>query len=246
MTRIFLFIGLLVGWTGCRSSLLTPRLDAGDGGNLNIVDMGLVIADHEALDSDDVCHDQPLTQTQAIALFQAFVFQENPAYNPNSQFTVEEHTVLGACQAMGIQLFTGGTLNEGYLNHSRPFVAYKGKIFPLTHGTETRLLSAVLVGTTLYYSVYEGSGINYTQLGKVSLIEESLYVLPGPTYPRFDASNLFLRISEGQIGVEIGYGQTFNTWTMQTIFGRLQDQGQSLAILDSQGKEIAPQGVDFR
>ena len=203
---------------------------------------GAGIADAGAIDANPACASQPLTQEQATALYRDFVYQDTPTYNPDSVFTVEEFQVPGAWDAMGIQLFSGGYVDEfGYAVYMRPFVTLACKLYPLTKWSATGLLSAVLVGNTLYYTVRAGSGINYTELGRISLSGSGLEVLQGADYA--SGSNLYLRESAGQIVVELGDGMKFNSWTAQGVFGWLKDDGSTIVAVDSAGQTIPPQGI---
>lgn len=195
------------------------------------------IADAGTADAGADCASQPLTQEQATALYRDFV------NDPVSVYSVEELQVPGAWEAMGIQLFSAGFVDpDGYVPYPRPFVTLSCKLYPLTQGSPTRLLSAVLVGSTLYYTVAAGSGINYTELGRISLSGGGLEVLQGADYGRPDPLNLYLRESGGQIVVELGDGMKFNSWTSQGVFGWLKDDGSTIVAVDSAG-QIPPQGI---
>jgi hypothetical protein len=201
---------------------------------------GAGTGDAGAIDENAACDSQRLTQTQATALFQDFVYRDIPTYNPVSVFSVEELQVPDAWEAMGVQLFTGGSVDDyGYVINTRPFVTLACRLYPLTKWSATGLLSAVLVGSTLYYTVHAGSGISYTELGRISLSVGGLQILQGADYGRPDGLNLYLRESAGQIVVELGSGMKFN-WTSQGVFGWLKDDGPSLVVVDSAGQTIPP------
>jgi hypothetical protein len=85
--------------------------------------------------------DQPLTVAQATALYRDYV------NDPVSVYSLEELQVPGAWDAMGIQLFSIGFVDEfGYVVNLRPFVAFDGKLYPVTKYPSGGLLSAVLTG----------------------------------------------------------------------------------------------------
>jgi hypothetical protein len=176
-------------------------------------------------------------------LFQDFVYRDIPTYNPVSVFSVEELQVPDAWEAMGVQLFTGGSVDDyGYVINTRPFVTLACRLYPLTKWSATGLLSAVLVGSTLYYTVHAGSGISYTELGRISLSGGGLQILQGADYGRPDGLNLYLRESGGQIVVDLGDGMKFNSWNALQVFGWLRDDGASLVVVDAAGTVIPYNG----
>jgi len=179
-----------------------------------------------------------------MALFRDFVYQDIPTYNTDSVFSVEELQVPGAWDAMGIQLFSGGSVDDyGYVINTRPFVTLACKLYPLTKWSATGLLSAVLVDSRLYYTVRAGSGINYSELGRISLSDSGPQILKGADYGRPDPSNLYLRESAGRIVAELGFGMNFNSWTFEEVFGWLRDDGASLVIVDAAGTAIPYNGA---
>jgi len=160
-------------------------------------------------------------------------------------FSVTELQVPGAWEAMGIQLFSGGSVDDyGYVVNERPIVSFSCQLYPLTKWSAERLLSAVLLDSTLYYTVQAGSGLNYSELGRISLSGAGIEILQGPDYGRSDPLNLYLRESGGQIVVELGAGMKFNSWSAQSVFGWLRDEGgYSLVVVDATGQPIPSTGA---
>lgn len=239
MLRGLIKLGLLFGflWVGCRSDLLAPMRDAQVGNGEIGIERNLTF------DTLNPCTTRPLNQVQAMRLFEKYVYRDNPTYNPQSQFTVEELDVTGAWEAMGVQLFSGGSWSNGYVINTRPFVIHACKLYPLTQSSSTELLSAILVNSTIYYTIRAGSGINYSELGKLSLVENELYILQGADYGRPDPNHLYLREVDGNLLLELGSGIKFNTWIRISTFGWLRDDGINLMVVDESGKVLTPQGL---
>ena len=214
------------------------------GGVSGPADGGASIENDGATDASADCDGRPLTQAQATTLFRDFVYRDIPTYNPVSEFSVEELQVPGAWEAMGIQLFSGGFPDDyGYVVNERPVVMRACKLYPLTKWSSERLLSAVLVGSTLYYTVQAGSGIMYSELGRISLSGGGLQILQGADYGRPDGLNLYLRASGGQIAVDLGTGMKFNSWSALQILGWLRDDGANIVVVDPAGAVIPYNGV---
>ena len=214
------------------------------GGASGPADGGAGIENDGATAASADCDGQPLRQSQAPTLFRDFVYHAVPTYNPASVFSVEEIRVPGAWEAMGIQLFSGGSVDDyGYVVNLRPVVTRACKLHPLTRLSSERLLSAVLVGSTLYFTLQAGSGINYSELGRISLSGGGLEILQGANYARADSSNLYLRESGGQIVVDLGDGMKFNSWTALQVFGWLRDDGANIVVVDAAGTVIPYQSV---
>jgi hypothetical protein len=246
MTRKIAWVGLAASFLSlaCRSSLTGATADAAVGGASGPADGGAGIENDGATDASVDCDGQQLTQAQATTLFRDFVYRDIPTYNPVSEFSVEELQVPGAWEAMGIQLFSGGSPDDyGYVVNERPVVTRACKLYPLTKWSSERLLSAVLVGSTLYYTVQAGSGIMYSELGRISLSGGGLQILQGADYGRPDGLNLYLRESGGQIVVDLGDGMKFNSWSALQVFGWLRDDGASLVVVDAAGTVIPYNGV---
>jgi hypothetical protein len=242
------WLGIPIGclWLACggRSAWVAADTGAGPGaaagtGGLADGGTGTAIPSDASLASGN----QPLTQTQATALFHGFVVQDIPNYNPASVFSVEELVVPGVWAATGVQLFVGGAIDDyGYIVNQRPFATRAGKVYPLTKYSGTGLLSAALVGQKLYYSIRAGSGINYSELGRISLVGDDLAILHGPDFA--NDLNLYLRVSGERIVVELGSGLKLNSldWTPQGVFGWLKDEGDRLVVVDEAGQEIPSVG----
>jgi hypothetical protein len=245
MMRAWIGFGFLVSslWMGCRSTVgLGLSIDARGGELGSSFDTQTSIERNAVSDARNPCETQPFNQAQATTLFQEFGYRDQPTYHPNSTFSVEELPVPGAWEVMGVQLFSGGTWNDGYVINSRPFVIHACKLYPLTQWSSTELLSAILVNRTIYYSIQAGSGINYSELGKLSLVEDELHILKGADYGRPDPANLYLREVDGNILVDLGTGMKFNTWNQLSIYGWLRDDGVNLIVVDAEGNELPHQG----
>jgi hypothetical protein len=180
--------------------------------------------------------DQPLTVAQATALYRDYV------NDPVSVYSLEELQVPGVWDATGIQLFSIGFVDEfGYVVNLRPFVAFDGKLYPVTKYPSGGLLSAVLTGDTVYFTMQAGSGINYSVLGKIWVSDAGLQILQGADYAFFD---LYLQESDGQVVVETcGLGSTFNSCTSLGIFGWLRDDGAIVVAVDAAGAVIPYRSV---
>jgi hypothetical protein len=180
--------------------------------------------------------DQPLTVAQATALYRDYV------NDPVSVYSLEELQVPGAWDAMGIQLFSVGFVDEfGYVVNLRPFVAFDGKLYPVSKYPSGGLLSAVLLGDTVYFTMQAGSGINYSVLGKIWVSDAGLQIRQGADYA---FSDLYLRESDGQIVVELGgFGSKFNSWTSLGVFGWLREDGAIVVAVDAAGTVIPYRSV---
>ena len=178
---------------------------------------------------------KPLTVTEATALYQDSV------NNPGTVYSLEELQVPGAWDALGIQLFSVGFGDQfGYVINLGPYVAFAGKLYPVTkYGGSTRLMSAVLLGDTLYFTMRAGSGISYCELGKIWVSEAGLQILQSANYRSTTAPYLCLRESGAQIVVELGgLGSTFNSCTSLGVFGWLRDDGTKVVAVDATGAVI--------
>jgi hypothetical protein len=181
--------------------------------------------------------DQPLTEAQATALYRDYV------NDPVSVYSLEELQVPGAWDATGIQLFSVGFVDEfGYVVNLRPFVAFDGKLYPVTKYPSGGLLSAVLMGDTMYFTMQAGSGISYSVLGKIWVSDAGLQILQGADYAT--SSDLYLQESDGQVVVEMcGLGSTFNSCTSLGVFGWLRDDGAIVVAVDDAGTVIPYRSV---
>jgi len=196
-------------------------------------DVGAGMEDSRVFDALSGRDAKPLTVTEATALYQDSV------NNPGTVYSLEELQVPGAWDAMGIQLFSVGFLDDsGYVINVGPYVAFAGKLYPVTkYGGSTEFLSAVVLGDRLYFTMRAGSGISYSELGKIWVSDAGLQVMQSANY--VSSSDLYLHESEGQIVVEMGgRGSTFNSWTSPGVFGWLRDDGTRVVAVDAAGAVI--------
>jgi hypothetical protein len=199
-------------------------------------DSGSGTQDSGVIDGSTSRDGNPLTAGEATALYRDYV------NDPVSVYSLEELQVPGAWDAMGIQLFSAGYVdNAGYFLNLRSFVAFAGQLYPVSKYSP-QLLSAVVVGDTLYFTMRAGSGINYSVLGKIWVSDAGLQILQSSDYMRPASSNLFLRESDGQIIAEMGSGSTFNSWTSSGVFGWIRDEGARVVIVDEAGTLIPIDG----
>ena len=166
MTRTIAWAGLPVSllWIACGAG--TSGAGAGGGaeasaGASGSADSGAGIFDSGAPDASPDCDNLPLTQEQATVLFRALVYQDNPNYNPASVFSVTELQVPGAWEAMGIQLFSGGSVDDyGYVVNERPIVSFSCQLSP----DQVECRAPAVRGSTRQHALLHGSSWLGSQL----------------------------------------------------------------------------------
>lgn len=185
----------------------------------------------------------PLSVADAEPLIRKFIRKEIPDLNPATQFKIEEIKVDQLWDKLQIQLFLVRLTAGGSEFNSDMLVCHKGELrhFVTTVGGYG-LMSGVVVDDAFFYTYSFGSGIHRSHVGKLTVVKDDLRIRETGGFIDRD---LFVKKTDGKLAVEAagffneGF-KTFNSWTSAEPFGTLREEGESLQIIDPDGKPRVP------
>jgi hypothetical protein len=178
--------------------------------------------------------------SQATAAYTAYAFRVNPNLNPLATFTAKELNVPGLWEALQGQLFAGYWAVDTTSFQECSFLYRHCEVTVVVDGNIMfgQIVSGVVANGALYYSWQFGSGLYYSNIGKVAADGSALVQTVGPSYMLGSPPPLVLEADATEVLVYRAMTDVFNVWSTKAPFGTLKDYGDRLAILDSTGQEI--------
>jgi hypothetical protein len=186
------------------------------------------------------CSETRVDASQATAAYTAYAFRVNPGLNPLATFTAEELNVPGLWEALQGQLFTVNWAVDTTSFQECSFLYRHCEVTVVVDGNVMfgQIVSGVVANGALYYSWQFGSGLYYSNIGKVAADGSALVQTVGPSYMLGSPPPLVLEADATEVLVYRAMTDVFNVWSTKELFGTLKDYGDRLAILDSTGQEI--------
>ena len=176
------------------------------------------------------------------ALVWAYSLATIPNLNPNFQLTITEYDVKDLYDSLGVQVFKADFLSQdGTWFRSGEYIYRNGTVTPFASDFGGwGLMSGVVVNRTFYYTYSWGSGIHRSHIGCFFLDGDTLKFLDTGGFINVD---LFISNCSGDsICVYTGAYKSFNSWMLvkDNKWRVVIVNGTSLAVIDSTGKEVAP------
>jgi len=186
------------------------------------------------------CSETRVDASQATAAYTAYAFRVNPDLNPLATFTAEELNVPGLWEALQGQLFAGNWAVDTTSFQACSFLYRHCEVTVVVDGKVMfgQIVSGVVANGALYYSWQFGSGLYYSNIGKVAADGSALVQTVGPSYMLGSPPPLVLETDTTEVLVYRAMTDVFNVWSTKEPFGTLKDYGDRLAIVDSTGQEI--------
>ena len=186
------------------------------------------------------CSETRVDASQATAAYTAYAFRVNPDLNPLATFTAEELNVPGLWEALQGQLFAGNWAVDTTSFQECSFLYRHCEVTVVVDGKVMfgQIVSGVVANGALYYSWQFGSGLYYSNIGKVAADGSALVQTVGPSYMLGSPPPLVLEADATEVLVYRAMTDVFNVWSTKALFGTLKDYGDRLAIVDSTGQEI--------
>jgi hypothetical protein len=188
------------------------------------------------------CSNARIDASAAAALYTEYAFRVQPSLNPLVTFTAEEKNVAGLWEGLQAQLFNGkGYSSDQTLWRECYFLYRDCQITVAADDCSFGVLtSGVVANGAFYYSWNQGSGIFYSNLGKLVPNGTSLVKTVSAAYNNSTMSppGLVLGVSGLNLAVYRAASLAFNVWSNAELIGTLADLGDRLAILDSSSQEI--------
>ena len=161
--------------------------------------------------------------------------------NPKVEFAVTKHEVEGLWEKTGLQIFEAVYLVDGQQGIGFVGVFHNGKITMIAlKGREVRPLSSELLHNGEFYYTYGGgSGIYYSKVGRVRVVNGELEILQsGGILWR----TLFLHAdTDGKIHIRsLPFLNDEHPETAVELGVIAEDSSSGLRILDSKGAVLAP------
>ena len=192
--------------------------------------------------TDGGCAQVPISESQAATVYAAHL---GPSLDPSLTVAAEEKLVPGLWDEMRAQLFSGKVyLADGSTSSECSFIYRDCALMILTEDCSWfgPILSGAATKGAFYYSWSWGSGIYRSFLGKVAPDDDRLVKTSSVAYfnPSMGPPGLVVASEDGQVVVYRAtvHWAKFNEWQNPELIGTLADDGDHLAIVDSDGQEL--------